>query len=303
VTIHSHGPYRLAVRDVHSALSDSEDDAFVYAYRALEDLARAVSGQEEQLTGADWTALHERTGQNPSAAREEIEPLRVARNAVGHGNPDHGDLHAAPLRRRTCCWRSAAGCFGLLPRTSSSDSETSPQRCLRAIRGLGRHGDVTTPGSFRRARSLLLADPCPNRPRWPARGRQPREQQALGRTPASPKPHVVLAGDRQGSRGSSARFEQPVDNARGENPGAAVVGRAARSRCLFEPSHRRLPEAPRRPGGIFPRLLVHVILGPPSTVLEVLRRPCSSLDVPVPWRAPSRLRTRSISARAPAQWA
>ena len=97
--INSRDPYRLAVRDVHSALSDSDDDAFVYAYRALEDLARAVSGTEEQVTEADWKALHERLGQDPEIARKEIEPLRLARNAIGHGNPQHADLREARLRR------------------------------------------------------------------------------------------------------------------------------------------------------------------------------------------------------------
>jgi hypothetical protein len=97
--VYARGPYRLAVRDVHSALSDREDDAFVYAYRALEDLARAVSGQEEQLTGDDWQALHDRLGQDAEIARQEIEPLRLARNAIGHGNPDHPDLREARLRR------------------------------------------------------------------------------------------------------------------------------------------------------------------------------------------------------------
>jgi hypothetical protein len=97
--IYQRAPYRLAVRDVHSALSDREDDAFVYAYRALEDLARAVSGQEEQLTGADWQALHNRLGQDPEIAAKEIEPLRLARNAIGHGNPDHSDLREARQRR------------------------------------------------------------------------------------------------------------------------------------------------------------------------------------------------------------
>jgi hypothetical protein len=36
--------WRLAIRDVYSALQERGDDAFVFAYRAIEDVARAVSG-------------------------------------------------------------------------------------------------------------------------------------------------------------------------------------------------------------------------------------------------------------------
>ena len=46
------GPWRLAVRDVHAAYRaiGSSDDAFVFAYRAIEDLAQAVSSAGKVAT-------------------------------------------------------------------------------------------------------------------------------------------------------------------------------------------------------------------------------------------------------------
>lgn len=99
VRVRSSAAYRLALRDIHSALSDTEDDAFVFAYRALEDIARAVTGSVGQLRDSDWAALHERLGQEAAEARAEIEPLRLARNAVVHGTKDNEALFVAHQRR------------------------------------------------------------------------------------------------------------------------------------------------------------------------------------------------------------
>lgn len=99
VAVHDLPPYRLALRDLHNALGETEPDSLVFAYRALEDLARAVSGQKGNLTGADWRALHERLGQDPAEARAQIEPLRLARNALMHGNAGAAEADRGQARR------------------------------------------------------------------------------------------------------------------------------------------------------------------------------------------------------------
>jgi hypothetical protein len=49
--------WRLAIRDIYAALQERGDDAFVFAYRAIEDVARAVSGSAGDLRGSDWALL------------------------------------------------------------------------------------------------------------------------------------------------------------------------------------------------------------------------------------------------------
>ena len=53
--------YRLALRDVHSALLldqlSRSDDAFVFAYRSLVDLTRGFTGRfSGDVTAGDWTS-------------------------------------------------------------------------------------------------------------------------------------------------------------------------------------------------------------------------------------------------------
>jgi hypothetical protein len=91
--------WRLAVRDVHAALRDGGDDAFVFAYRALEDVARAVSGQSDQLRSADWAQLHRLLGTTSAAFLGRIGPLHDARRAAGHGNEADPKLRTARANR------------------------------------------------------------------------------------------------------------------------------------------------------------------------------------------------------------
>jgi hypothetical protein len=91
--------YRLALRDIHSALSVGGDDAFVFAYRAIEDLVRAVSGRRGELRASDWAALHTRLGTSKSAFVTRIAPLQEARHAAAHGDDSDADLVAARADR------------------------------------------------------------------------------------------------------------------------------------------------------------------------------------------------------------
>jgi hypothetical protein len=73
--------YRLALRDVLAALRDRGDDAFVFAHRAVSDVARAVSSSGR----IDWPALHRHLSTTEEAFRERLGPLQDARDAAAHG--------------------------------------------------------------------------------------------------------------------------------------------------------------------------------------------------------------------------
>ena len=76
--------YRLALRDLHSAISDPGDDQFVFAYRAIEDVARAVS----QMGVTSWPDLHEHLDTTEEDFRVRIRSLQDARQAAAHGDDD-----------------------------------------------------------------------------------------------------------------------------------------------------------------------------------------------------------------------
>jgi len=87
--------WRLALRDIHAALDTPHDDQFVFAYRALEDVARAVSGRLGDLRPADWRELHVHLGTTEGSFKKRIEPLQAARRAAAHGNELDLDLDDA----------------------------------------------------------------------------------------------------------------------------------------------------------------------------------------------------------------
>jgi hypothetical protein len=97
--VHNLPGWRLALRDIHSALRDRGDDGFVFAYRALEDVARAVSGQSGQLRSKDWAQLHGLLGTSDVAFLARIKPLHEARRAAGHGDESDPKLQAARANR------------------------------------------------------------------------------------------------------------------------------------------------------------------------------------------------------------
>lgn len=94
-----HPAWRLAIRDVHAALADGGDDAFVYAYRSIEDLARGASGRTGELQTSDWHQLHTLLGTNQTAFMGRIAPLQNARRAASHGDESDPALIAARSSR------------------------------------------------------------------------------------------------------------------------------------------------------------------------------------------------------------
>lgn len=88
--------YRLALRDIHTAVSDDSDDAIFFAYRAIENAARAIAGVDGELGRAGWEAFHVALGRSAAEGKALMEPLTKARDAVGHGDvnptsPPHRD--------------------------------------------------------------------------------------------------------------------------------------------------------------------------------------------------------------------
>jgi hypothetical protein len=92
---------RLAIRDIYAAVRDRDasDDAFFFAYRAVEDCARALSGADTDIGGKEWAALHERLGLDPDEGKERLEPLTRARRAAAHGNESAEQLQDARLKK------------------------------------------------------------------------------------------------------------------------------------------------------------------------------------------------------------
>ena len=73
---------RLAIRDIYAAVRDRDasDDAFFFAYRAVEDCARTVSGADSDIGAKEWlrfmrvlvsTETRERSDWNRSPERDE----------------------------------------------------------------------------------------------------------------------------------------------------------------------------------------------------------------------------------------
>jgi hypothetical protein len=88
VAVFQRGPWRLAVRDVHSAylaLATRSDDVFVFAYRAVEDLAHAVS-KTGRSHGQTSTRISGRWRETSNVERRRwvtpVEPLSTETPAI-----------------------------------------------------------------------------------------------------------------------------------------------------------------------------------------------------------------------------
>jgi hypothetical protein len=97
VAVSHRGPWRLAVRDVHEAhlAAKQTDDAFVFAYRAIEDLTRAFSVDGQKC----WADLQAHLGTSEVTLKRRTKRLKAARDAVGHG--DENDLSLVYAREHT----------------------------------------------------------------------------------------------------------------------------------------------------------------------------------------------------------
>jgi hypothetical protein len=102
IAIHPLPGWRLAVRDVHSALGgDPGDDAFVFGYRAIEDLVRAVTHRTGELRAMDWRRLHTHLATSQDTFLRRVEPLKSARDCVVHGDVSDPALEHARAHRES----------------------------------------------------------------------------------------------------------------------------------------------------------------------------------------------------------
>lgn len=72
----------LALKDLNSARRDSSADAFLFAYRAIEDICRAATGMGEAQKA--WAKMHNILG----TTKEQIDPLTDLSQYVRHGAVD-----------------------------------------------------------------------------------------------------------------------------------------------------------------------------------------------------------------------
>lgn len=72
--------HRLALKDYSFAKLDFGEDAFLFAYRALEDICRAVTGKDD-TNDASWSDMHKKLKTN----RQTIKPLQELSELVRHG--------------------------------------------------------------------------------------------------------------------------------------------------------------------------------------------------------------------------
>lgn len=79
--------HRLALKDYRAALSDTTQDAFLFAFRALEDVCRAVTDAEE-IYEPEWNQMHN-TLKTTSTERYKIMDLTKISAKVRHGNVNH----------------------------------------------------------------------------------------------------------------------------------------------------------------------------------------------------------------------
>jgi len=69
----------LALRDYQLAVLDPSDNAFIYAYRAVEDICRSVSGQPD-IDAPAWAV----TNNTLNISQQLTDPLRLASIAIRH---------------------------------------------------------------------------------------------------------------------------------------------------------------------------------------------------------------------------
>jgi hypothetical protein len=90
--------WRVALRDLHAAFGERGDDAFLYAYRAVEGACRALTGADD-LSDRDWRAFIGYLGSDEQIERSRIALLRQARAAVAHGDENDPNLQRARQQR------------------------------------------------------------------------------------------------------------------------------------------------------------------------------------------------------------
>lgn len=74
----------LALKDYRSALIDTSDDTFLFAYRSIEDICRAVTSRDD-VNNKAWQEMHSALG----TSKIMIDPLKSVAEKVRHGNKNN----------------------------------------------------------------------------------------------------------------------------------------------------------------------------------------------------------------------
>ncbi len=93
-------PVRLAFRDFLFGAGQLGDDAFLYAYRAVENVRRSLGPDAVEASGRttpDWNAMHQALG----TSRAQLSDLTDAATCVRHGSEhDSGIVNARSNRKQ-----------------------------------------------------------------------------------------------------------------------------------------------------------------------------------------------------------
>src|SRR4029453_2868311 len=88
---------RLAFKDFGFSLRDRGDDAFLYAYRAVENARRFHAGKVSATeTTPVWPPLHAAL---VGRSEEQLQPLTDAATSIRHGDTKSAALAAARVNR------------------------------------------------------------------------------------------------------------------------------------------------------------------------------------------------------------
>ena len=79
---------RLALKDYISAIKDTGDDAYFFAYRSVENICRFISGAQDEFKTAHWNKMHKELG----TTKSYIDPLLSVATDIRHGNFDGSSL-------------------------------------------------------------------------------------------------------------------------------------------------------------------------------------------------------------------
>lgn len=90
----NNGNHILALKDYYSAITDTSEDAFLFAFRSIEDVCRSINKCSE-IKSKHWRKMHKTI----NTSEKQIEPLTEISQIVRHGNKNHKGVVKARKNR------------------------------------------------------------------------------------------------------------------------------------------------------------------------------------------------------------
>lgn len=87
--------HRLALKDYSTAITEPSQDAYLFAYRAIEDVCRAINGGVDELESDHWDKFQKRL----NISKASIDPLKEVADKIRHGNNLHTLVKKAEQNR------------------------------------------------------------------------------------------------------------------------------------------------------------------------------------------------------------